>query len=82
MDFINDLASISNQIAELNKKRNEIVDENSKIILEKVFKMMDWKKENLQRASVEYSSFEKRIMIEVFLKNDSGARYVFSLEIT
>ena len=79
MEFLNQIAEISSQISELEKKREELVESNSKEILNKVFKMMDWKKENLSQARIEYSSFERRIMIEVWLKNDSNARYVFTL---
>lgn len=78
-DFLNQIASINNQITDLQKQRNNLVAENSKEILNEVFKIMDWKKENLSQARIEYSSFEKRIMIEVRLKNDSNARYVFTL---
>lgn len=79
MEFIKELKEIGLQIAELKRQREEIVSKHSIEILNKVFRMMDWDKSNLSRSSIEYSSFEKRIMIEVFLKNDSNARYVFEL---
>ena len=79
MEFIKSIKEINLQIAELNKQKCEIISNHSKEILDKVFRMMDWDKSNVSRSSVEYSSFEKRIMIEVFLKNDSNARYVFEL---
>lgn len=79
MEFINEIKRINSHICELKKQVNEIVSNHSVEILNKVFQMMDWDKSNLSRASVEYSSFERRIMIEVSLKNDSNARYVFEL---
>jgi len=79
MEFLNEIVSINNQISDLEKKRSELVASNSKEILNKIFKIMDWKKENLSQARIEYSSFEKRIMIEVWIKNDPNARYVFTL---
>lgn len=79
MEFVNEIKLLNSQICELKKQRDKIVSDHSIEILNKVFRMMDWDKSNLSRASVEYSSFERRIMIEVFLKNDSYARYVFEL---
>ena len=78
-DFLNQIMSINNQIVDLQKRRNNLVSENSKKILNEVFKMMDWKKEDLSTAIVEYSDFEGQIMITVWLKIDKNARYVFSL---
>ena len=78
-EFLQDLVSIRNQMQELSNKRDEIIAENSSVILDKVYSMMDWKKDDIERATVEYSNFEKRVMIEIFLKKDSCARYVFEL---
>lgn len=78
-EFLQDLISIRNQMQELSNKRDEIIAENSGVILDKVYSMMDWKKDDIERATVEYSNFEKRVMIEIFLKKDSYARYVFEL---
>lgn len=78
-EFLQDLVSIRNQMRELSNKRDEIIAENSNIILDKVYGMMDWKKDDIERATVEYSNFEKRVMIEIFLKKESYARYVFEL---
>lgn len=78
-EFLQDLVSIRNQMQELSNKRDEIIAENSSVILDKVYGMMDWKKDDIERATVEYSNFEKRVMIEIFLKKESYARYVFEL---
>lgn len=78
-EFLQELISIRNQMQELSNKRDEIIAENSGVILDKVYSMMDWKKDDIERATVEYSNFEKRVMIEVFLKKESYARYVFEL---
>lgn len=78
-EFLQDLVSIRNQMRELSNKRDEIIAENSSAILDKVYGMMDWKKDDIERATVEYSNFEKRVMIEIFLKKESYARYVFEL---
>ena len=79
MEFVNEIKLLNSQMYELKKQRDKIVADHSVEILNKVFRMMDWDKSNLSHASVRYSSFERRIMIEVFLKNDSCARYVFEL---
>jgi len=79
LEFLQELISIRNQMQELSNKRDEIIAENSGVILDKVYSMMDWKKDDIERATVEYSNFEKRVMIEIFLKKDSYARYVFEL---
>ena len=78
-EFMSELIGIRDQIQALTTKRDEIIAENSSVILDKVYSMMDWKKDDIERASVEYSNFEKRVMIEIFLKKDSCARYVFEL---
>lgn len=78
-EFLQDLVNIRNQMQELSNKRDEIIAENSSVILDKVYSMMDWKKDDIERATVEYSNFEKRVMIEIFLKKESYARYVFEL---
>ena len=78
-DFLNQVISINNQITDLQNQRNHLVTENSREILNRVFKMMDWRKDILSTAMVEYSDFEKQIMITVWLKTDKNARYVFSL---
>ena len=78
-EFLQDLISIKNQMQELSNKRDEIIAENSSVILDKVYGMMDWKKDDIERATVEYSNFEKRVMIEIFLKKERYARYVFEL---
>lgn len=80
MEFIKRIKEINLQIAELKKQKCEIISNHSNEILDKVFQMMDWDKSNVSRSSVEYSSFERRIMIEVFLKSDPNARYVFALD--
>ena len=78
-EFLQDLVSIRNQMQELSNKRDEIIAENSSAILDKVYGMMDWKKDDIERATVEYSNFEKRVMIEIYIKQDRTARYVFEL---
>lgn len=78
-EFLQDLISIKNQMQELSNKRDEIIAENSSVILDRVYSMMDWKKDDIERATVEYSNFEKRVMIEVHIKQDRTARYVFEL---
>ena len=78
-EFLQDLIGIRNQMQELSNKRDEIIAENSSVILDKVYGMMDWKKDDIERATVKYSNFEKRVMIEIFLKKESYARYVFEL---
>lgn len=78
-EFMSELIGIRNQMRELSNKRGEIIAENSNIILDRVYGMMDWRKEDIERASVEYSNFEQRIMIEVHIKKDSCARYVFEV---
>ena len=78
-EFLQDLVGIRNQMQELSNKRDEIIAENSSVILDKVYGMMDWKKDDIERATVEYSNFEKRVMIEIFLKKERYARYVFEL---
>lgn len=80
MEFIKSIKEINLQIAELEKQKCEIISNHSYEILDKVFRMMDWDKSDVLRSSVEYSSFERRIMIEVFLKNNPNARYVFALD--
>lgn len=79
MKFINEIKLINSQICELKKQRDEIVSNHSVEILNEIFRMMDWDKSDLSRASIAYSSFERRIMIEISLMNDSNARYVFEL---
>lgn len=78
-EFLQELISIRNQMQELSNKRDEIIAENSSVILDKVYSMMDWKKDDIEMATVKYSNFEKRVMIEIFLKKESYARYVFEL---
>lgn len=78
-EFMSELIGIRDQIQALATKRDEIIAENSSVILDKVYSMMDWKKDDIERASVEYSNFERRVMIEVHIKQDRTARYVFEL---
>lgn len=78
-EFMSELIGIRDQIQALTTKRDEIIAENSSAILDKVYGMMDWQKDDIERATVEYSNFEKRIMIEIFLKKDRCARYIFEL---
>lgn len=78
-EFMSELIGIRDQIQALATKRDEIIAENSSVILDKVYGMMDWKKDDIERATVEYSNFEKRVMIEVHIKQDRTARYVFEL---
>lgn len=78
-EFMSDLIDIRDKIQALTIKRDEIIAENSSIILDKVYSMMDWKKDDIERATLEYSNFEKRVMIEVYIKQDRTARYVFEL---
>lgn len=77
--FIDTIKTINSTIAALQKQKEQIVSANSTEILNGVLQMMDWRIENIQRHSVAYSSFEQRIMIEVYLKKDPDARYVFEL---
>ena len=77
--FIDSIKNINAQIAVLQKQKEQLISDHSTEILNAVCRMMDWKAENIDKASVAYSSFEKRIMIEVWLKNDPNARYVFEL---
>lgn len=77
--FIDSIKNINEQIAVLQKQKEQLISDHSTEILNAVLRMMDWRAENIAKASVAYSSFEKRIMIEVWLKNDTNARYVFEL---
>ena len=77
--FIDSIKNINAQIAELQKQKDQLISDHSTEILNVVLRMMDWSTSNIQKASVAYSSFEKKIMIEVWLKNDPNARYVFEL---
>lgn len=78
-EFMSELIEIRKKIDSLSDRREEIVSSNSDVILDKVYQMMDWRKNDIKFAKVEYSSFEKRIMIEVCVKFDIHARYVFEL---
>ena len=78
-DFIDELLDIKEQIKTLSEKREKIVSDNTKSILKKVYNMMDWRETDIEYSKVKYSTFEKRIMIEITLKKDSCARYVFEL---
>ena len=79
MDFIKDIAAIGSNIKELEARRDDIVASNTTTILKAVFKKMDWTAEDVVCSRVSYSCFERRIMIEVVVKYDRGARYVFAL---
>ena len=78
-EFMSELIGIRDQIQALATKRDEIIAENSSVILDRVYSMIDWKKDDIEMATVEYSNFEKRVMIEVHIKQDRTARYVFEL---
>lgn len=77
--LIDSIKNINAQIAVLQKQKEQLISDHSTEILNVVLRMMDWNISNIQKTSVAYSSFEKRIMIEVILKNDPNARYVFEL---
>lgn len=42
-DFIDELLDIKEQIKTLSERREKIVSDNTKSILNKVYKMMDWR---------------------------------------
>lgn len=79
MDFIDEIKSINKQINELTSRKSQIVVDHYNEILDKVLNMMDWDKKDVKESSIQYSSFEKKIMIEVFLHKEPNVRYVFSL---
>ena len=78
-DFIKELLEIKEQLQALCEKRDKIVENNTNIILKNVYNMMDWSDSDVSSSSVKYSPFERYIMIDIRLKKDRGARYVFEL---
>lgn len=76
---INRIRQVNTSISELEELRTQLVKDNEQLLLTPICNMMDWKLEDFDKFSVEYSSFEKRIMIEIRLKTDKNARWVFEL---
>ena len=80
LQFIRDLAAINNKLSELNKQRDKLVSNYSNEIEKTVRKMMDWKEEDINWCIVQYSDFEKCVMVEVSLIKEPSARYVFEVK--
>lgn len=78
-DVVSRIRQVNTSISELEKLRTQLIKDNEQLLLTPVCNMMDWKLEDFDKFSVEYSSFEKRIMIEIYLKTDKNARCVFEL---
>lgn len=78
-DVINHIKQLNISISELEKARTQFIKDNEQLLLTPICNMMDWKLDDFDKFSVEYSSFEKRIMIEIRLKTDKNARWVFEL---
>jgi hypothetical protein len=80
LQFIRDLAAINNKLAELKKQRDKLVSDHSDEIKRTVRRMMDWKEEDINCCMIEYSDFEKCVMVEVYLIKEPSARYVFEIK--
>lgn len=78
--FIKDLATINNKLDELKQQRGKLVSDNADEILMSVRKMMDWRKDDIHHCRIEYHDFEQCVMIEIEIKKDLGARYVFEVD--
>lgn len=78
-DVINHIRRINTSISGLEELRTQVIKDNEQLLLTPICNMMDWELEDFDKFSVEYSSFEKRIMIEIRLKTDKNARWVFEL---
>lgn len=76
--MVEEVAKLNQQINELTNQRTRFIKTYEKVILKRVRRMMAWSEDEIARYKIEYSSFEKRIMIEVFLKKEF-ARYVFEI---
>lgn len=79
-NFINELTAINDRIDALVADRSKLVSDSSEKVLLAVRKMMDWRKTDIEHSRVEWNSFERAVMVEVTLKNDRGARYVFAIK--
>ena len=79
LDIISSIKSINEKISELERERSKMISSNSEEILNLICRMMDWCKNDIVRSSIEYSSFERRIMVQIRHKHDAYARYVFEV---
>lgn len=74
------IKAISVQIRELEEQRDKLINENKELILDEICQKMDWNVyEDIEAFSLTYSNLERRIIVEVFLKWDKAARYVFAV---
>lgn len=78
--FIKDLVVINDQINALVTDRSKLVSDSSEKILTAVRKMMDWRKEDITRCTIQWHDFENAVMIEINIKFDVCARYVFEIK--
>lgn len=80
MNFLEEIAETTAEINELKRQRDNLVLQHLVEIQSLILNMMDWPEDTVfKRFKAEYSEFEKRIMIEVILKEDIYHRYVFEL---
>jgi len=77
--MVEEIAKLNQQINELAYQRTQFLSTYKKVILKSICSMMDWSEDEIAFYKIEYSSFEKRIMVEVFLKKEDYARYVFEI---
>ena len=79
-NFVKDLTVINDRINALVADRSKLISDSSEKILTHVYKMMDWDKEDVATYRIEWNDFEGGVCIEVCIRKDSCARYVFKIE--
>lgn len=77
--MVEEVSKLNQQINELANQRTQFINTYQKVILKSICSIMAWSEDEIAHYKIEYSSFEKRIMIEVFLKKERFARYVFEI---
>ena len=79
-NFIKDLTVVNDRINAAIEDRNKLISDSSEKILTSVRKMMDWRKEDISHCNIHWHDFEDGVMIEIEIKKDVGARYVFKIK--
>lgn len=79
IDLVTKVADFNTQIMSLIEQRDAVIKSHESGILSEICRMMDWETCDIERHHIRYGSLEKRVMIEIIIKSDKNARYVFEL---
>lgn len=82
VNFMKEVNSLTLEIHENELKRKTILEDtkNQNIIKSLIWRMLSIQPDDIESFSMGYSYIEDRVMIDLRLKEDKNARWVFSLE--